>query len=624
MAEKIFRPYGIWDSPISPTFMSVQLRLSDVLWDSDGQTLVWLEGRGAQGVLLSQSEGQAPVELNWEQNVRAGVGYGGGDFTVRDGVVVFAAQDGRLYRRCLTYDQPRAISPEFGHAASPALSPDGRWVVYVHSVERRDSLGLVACTGESWPVHLAQGADFYMQPVWHPRGDRLAWVEWDHPNMPWDGTRLMLAVLEGETPRLAQMHPVAGGADTPIFQPGFSPDGRWLSYTAGEGEWDKLYLLDLDSGQAHVLVDGGTLAAPAWGQGMHTYGWSGDSRRIVYLRNEAGFASLWQVEVESGMTTRMDLAPYTWLEQVSVSPKGDRVACIASSPGIAPQVITWEDHAIRTIRRSTSEVVDPQDLSIPRAITWKAPDSTVVHGLYFPPANPKYQSTGLPPAIVLIHGGPTSQRPASYSPEAEFFTSRGYAWLEVNYRGSTGYGRTYMKMLRGRWGELDVEDAAGGAQALVDQGLADAKRLVIKGGSAGGYTVLNALIRYPGKFKAGVCLYGVSNLFTLAAETHKFEERYTDSLVGPLPEAAEKYHAWSPIFHAEHIRDPLAVFQGNEDKVVPTNQAETIVAALREHHVPHIYRLYEGEGHGFRRPETWAAHYEDVLSFLKQYVLFSV
>ena len=205
-----------------------------------------------------------------------------------------------------------------------------------------------------------------------------------------------------------------------------------------------------------------------------------------------------------------------------------------------------------------------------------------MYGTYYAPTNPEYTSDGLPPAIVYIHGGPTSEQPVTYSAERTYFTTRGYAWLEVNYRGSSGQGRTYLQALRSNWGLADREDAAGGANALISQGLADPHRLIIRGGSAGGYTVLNTLIHYPGLFKAGICLYGVSNLFSLAQDTHKFEAHYNDSLVGPLPEAAEKYHAWSPIFHASQINDALAIFQGSIDKVVPPSQSEEIVNALRQ------------------------------------------
>jgi dipeptidyl aminopeptidase/acylaminoacyl peptidase len=431
---------------------------------------------------------------------------------------------------------------------------------------------------------------------------------------------------------------VDGGPNIPVCQPQFSPDGRWLSYIVASGEWEDLMLMDLQSGASRILVhgDGFQLCDSAWVQGTRWHGWSFDGRHIFYMRNAGGLASLWSVELESGRSTQIDTAPYTWLGGLSVSPTADELAFWASSPAIPGRIVRIQTHPNQNIgagdfaslqhhivARSSGESLSPDYLPAPRPITWQAPDGTPVHGLYFPPANPNYTASGLPPAILHIHGGPTSHTPVVYSAESAYFTSRGYAWLYVNYRGSSGYGRTYRDSLRQRWGEFDVEDAAGGAQALAELGLADPTRLIIQGGSAGGYTVLNALIRYPRRFKAGVCEYGVSNLFTLAMDTHKFELRYLDSMVGPLPEASARYHAWSPIYHAGQIRDPLAVFQGKEDKVVPPAQSEEIVAALRANGVPHIYKLYDGEGHGFRKRETIIDYLGETERFLRQYVLFS-
>ena len=620
--KKESRPYGLWDSPISPTMIGEKLRFSDVQWDSDGETLVWLESRSGRGVLVAQRGEDAPRDLTVEHPVRARVGYGGGDFTVGGGFAVFSS-GGRLYKIPLEKGLPRPVTPAFGEAASPALSPDASKILFVHTYERKDTLAWVDSEGKEWPKKLVEGADFYMQPVWHPDGERIAWIEWNHPQMPWDGTRLKLARLEDDT--LAEETLLAGDEETPIFQPAFSPNGRFLSYLAQDSEWDTLYLRDLNTGDTIPLVRGGSLMPPAWVQGMRVYAWI-SSREIAYLRNDSGFFSLWKVDVGTGKTEAIPTPDYTSLEQISASPRGT-LAFIAASPQIPPRIVIRQNGTPRVLRRSMTESIPSAYLPSPSPLTWQAPDGTTVHGLYYPPASPRFEGTGLPPLIVDIHGGPTSQRIATWNVDtrydAAFFTSRGYAVLHVNYRGSTGYGRSYMLALRKKWGLLDVEDAIGGAQALVDAGLADAKRLVIKGGSAGGYTVLNALARHPGFFKAGICLYGVSNLFTLDMETHKFEEHYTASMVGTLPEDADRYKEWSPIFHVENIRDALAVFQGAEDVVVPPNQAETIVAALRANGVPHIYRVYEGEGHGWRKRETIVSFYEDVERFLKEHVLFA-
>jgi dipeptidyl aminopeptidase/acylaminoacyl peptidase len=357
---------------------------------------------------------------------------------------------------------------------------------------------------------------------------------------------------------------------------------------------------------------------------MHSYGWDRTGQVIYYLRNYAGWGSLWRVDIANGESTEISVLPYTWLSQLSVSPLNDELAFIASAESIPDRVVRWDGRRLTIEARSEGETLAPEFLAVPEPLEWKAPDGTIVHAIYHAPTNPEFTSPGLPPVILNIHGGPTSQTPARYAPETAYFTSRGYGWLEVNYRGSTGYGKTYMQSLRQNWGKYDVEDAVGGAQALITHKLADPHKLVIKGRSAGGYTVLNALEQHPGKFKAGICLFGVSNLFTLVMDTHKFEARYMDSMVGPLPEAAARYHEWSPIFHVDRIRDAVAIFQGNADKVVPPYQSEEIVVELRRRGIPHIYRLYEGEGHGFRKQETIADYLEQTERFLRQFVLFSV
>jgi dipeptidyl aminopeptidase/acylaminoacyl peptidase len=620
-ANKIEQAFGLWKSQITPELIAAAIRLGDSQWDTDGRTLVWWEERSGEGVILAQPLGEAPYEVSGEKNVRGGVGYGGGDFTVRHGLVIFATKDGRLYRRPLGKGFPEAITPAFGSLAAPQLSPDNRWVVFVHSYEGRDVLALVDSAGKDWPSKLAEGADFYMQPIWHPSGEALAWIEWDHPNMPWDGTRLMYAVLEGDRPRIQAAQNLAGGEDIPILQPDFSPDGRYLSYVQNQDEWDQLILRDLQEGTERVLVEGAALLKPAWIQGVVVQAWSPGSDSIFLLQKETGITTLNQVDVESGEVSPVDLTPYTSLSQPAVSVDG-RLSLAASAPTISPRIISKKDDHITIHQRSTSEAIPPEDLPTPYEISWTSSDGETVYGIYSPPTSSRFEGRGLPPAIVLIHGGPTSSVSIGYDLEAAFFTSRGYGYLQVNYRGSTGYGRDYREALRGNWGNLDVIDAAGGAQALIDQELADPSRLVIKGGSAGGYTVLNTLIRFPGLYKAGICSYGVTNLFTLAMDTHKFEERYTDSLVGPLPEAAEKYREWSPVFHAEKIQDPVAIFQGEEDKVVPPSQSEEIVKALKANGVPHEYHLYPGEGHGFRKSETRQKYYEAIERFLMQYVIF--
>lgn len=624
--EKLIRPYGTWPSPISATAMAASLRLNDVQWDTDSDTLVWLEGRGDRGVLVMQTGSTAPRDLTDTLSVRARVGYGGGDFTVAGGAVYFAGPEGRLYRQALAGGVARAITPAFGQAAAPRVSPDGQWVAFVHTYERTDGLALVDSAGARWPRKLAFGADFVMQPVWHPAGDRIAYIAWDHPQMPWDGTELRLLTLAYDAegvPHAAGQETIAGSAEISIFQPEFSPDGRYLAYISDESGWWQVYVYDLEQRThtriTHIEAEHGS---PAWGQGMRTFAWANDSQSLLYIRNQAAQNSLWRGALDGTETPITALDDYTGLTQIAISPQTGAIALLATASAIPPRVISLTDTTIQIHRRSATESYTADDLSTAQAVSWTGHDGEAAHGLYYPPASARYTGSGQPPLVINIHGGPTSQQGAGYNGRAQFFTSRGYAYLEVNYRGSTGYGRAYRDKLRASWGIYDVEDAATGATYLVEQGLADAGKLVIMGGSAGGFTVLQSLVEKPGFYKAGLCLYGVANQFLLALDTHKFEERYLDSILGPLPEAAELYRARSPYFHADKIKDPIAIFQGEIDQVVPRNQSDDIVKTLRARGVPHEYHVYEGEGHGWRKPETIESFYNSVEKFLIQYVLF--
>lgn len=618
-------PYGLWPSPLTPSQLAQSKRLQDVAWD--GARLVWLEGRSAHGMIVAlDAEELSPRDITPDLSVRARVGYGGGDMAAHGGQVVFSAE-GRLHRQSLTQGPAQPITPAFGAWAAPAISPCGRWVAAVHSSEGVDCLALVDITGRRWPVLLASGADFYMQPAWHPQGAMLAWVEWDHPNMPWDGARLMLARVASSSDGgiyLADTRQVGGGQQIAVQQPCFSPDGGTLAFISDETGWGGLYLLDLATEERRPLVVAeAELGEPSWVQGVRTYVWSPSGDSLYYCRRALGRVTLWRATMDGDQRQLPGLETYADLAQPAVSPDG-RLALLASGPRVTDRLVTYDpatgQHAV--VARSSGETIDFQWLSEPKPITWVSTDGESAHGLFYAPA-PKLSSSGQPPLIVRVHGGPTSQSDMSFASQVQFFASRGYAVLDVNYRGSTGYGRAYMLALREQWGLRDVQDTVSGAQHLAAQGLVDPQRMVIMGGSAGGYTVLQTLIHHPGVFKAGICLYGVSNLFTLASDTHKFEARYLDSMIGPLPETADRYRERSPIFGAERIKDPIAVFQGDQDQVVPLDQAETVVAALRRSGTPHEYHVFAGEGHGWRKAETVASFYELVLRFLKQYVLFA-
>jgi dipeptidyl aminopeptidase/acylaminoacyl peptidase len=629
------RQFGLWDSQITPVSMSRSISLVEAGYDSDG-VLLWLENRSDRGVLMVQPvDGQAPRVLNDEISVRARVGYGGGDFTAGHGFVYFVAADsGRLYRQPTGSGGAEAITPAYGHTAAPVLSTGGDWLMYVHSYEGRDCLAIVDSAGKKWPQVLLSGDDFYMQPAWHPSGTLAAIVSWNHPNMPWDGTLLKLLKLRqtGKSlPVVDELSVIEGGADVSVMQPVFSPDGSYLAFVSDQTGWWQIYLHEIGAGTTTQITE--TTAEhglPAWVQGMRTIGFSNDSRRLYFIRNQMATDSLWQYEIEASRESRLALDEiYTGLSQLTMMPLGEKsgqeqLTLLASGARVPTRLISVSIEGNEHVwRRSTAEQVTADVYSKPEGIDWLGMDGETAHGLYFAPQNPLFEGVENPPLIVNIHGGPTSQVRNNFNPRAQFFTSRGYAVLEVNYRGSTGYGREYRNKLRCMWGVYDVQDAVSGAKHLVDLGWVDPERLVIMGGSAGGFTVLKALEDYPGFFKAGVCLYGVSNQFTLVAETHKFETFYSDQLLGPLPEAASIYRERSPIYFVDKIQDPVAIFQGEDDKVVPRNQSDEVVASLRRRGIPHVYHLYAGEGHGFRKTETIEHFYRKVQEFLKQYVLYA-
>ena len=623
------KPYGTWDSPITGAAISSGISLRDVQWNSAGNTIVWWENRGKIGALLAQTGLDAPRELtDGSLNVAGRIGYGGAAFAVGAGQVIFAA-NGRLYKQALAGGSPRAISPQFGSCAAPALSADGNWVAFVHSYEHTDGIALVDTDGEHFPRKLAYGTDFVMQPTWHPAGTHLAFIAWNHPQMPWNGTELRLIQLAADKsgcPYPEYVLTLTGDRDTAIFQPEFSPDGRYLSYVSDASGRGQIYVYDLDRREhTQLTANAAEHGTPAWVQGLRMYGWAGDSQSIWHLENVRGFFSLKRVHLPTGESESIaGLEHYTQLGQIAVAPQRPALALIASSSTIPPRVISFDlQNGERIHRRRQTENLKANELSRAAAITWPGDDGGTVHGLYYAPVRQDEMPSGSPPLIVQVHGGPTSQSLAGYESGVQFFTTRGYAVLQVNHRGSTGYGKAYMDMHRGSWGIYDVTDSVAGVRHLAQKGWIDMSKTVIMGGSAGGFTVLQSLIDHPGFYKAAICSYGVSNQFGLLLDTHKFEERYTYWLLGELPEAAAVYRQRSPVFHADRIQDPILVFQGTDDVVVPQNQSDDIAASLKRRGVPHEYCLFEGEGHGWRQPQTIEQYYSKIERFLLQYVIYA-
>lgn len=621
MARSI-QPYGLWTTPIAADIHARRGSLRSPAWD--GETLAWVETQSDNAWPAVLAPGTSKRSLTAFPKTGGKVGYGGGDLTAGAGFLVFASGNGQLFRTGLDGSGAKALTPSTGGCAAPAISPDGRFVAYVHSDGKTDSLALTDLDGDCWPVQLAKGADFYMQPAWHPATTQMAWIEWDQPNMPWDGTRLMLATFDPANRRLGEPRQVAGGGEVACQQPCFSPDGRWLAFIREAGEWQDLCLVNMESGDIRVLLagEGYELMRPAWVQGCRAIGWDPQSRFLWSLRYEKGFTSLWRIPL-TGSPEKVEISGYHFLSDLIVS-AGGAVAFLGSSSQRPEELLVLREGELSSAARTENEAIPSDYLPEVQPLEWRDEEGNEVHGLYYPPANPHFAGNGRPPAILSIHGGPTSAAVCGFNSGAAHYCGKGYGYLEVNYRGSTGYGRRYRNGLRGNWGLVDRLDAVSGAKALVDQKLADGRKLVIRGGSAGGYTVYNALIHHPGVFKAGISLYGVANLFSLNMDTHKFEARYNDLLVGSLPEAANRFQEWSPVFHAARIQDRLAIFQGSDDKVVPQAQSDEIAAALQASGTPVTYKVYPGEGHGFRKTENILDCQKETERFLMVNVLFAV
>lgn len=629
MPNKI-RPYGTWPSPITPAATTSSYRLRDVKWDTATDTLIWHERRGSGSALVVQGGQTGPRDLVRDEVIGGHVLYGGGGFTVNDGVVYYVGVDERIFRVPLTGGIPQPITPVFGKAAAPAVSADGQWLVYVHSYEGHDSLATIPTNGSQYPRKLIDGPGFVMQPAWHPSGSMVACITWDDHHMPWNRSQLHLIQVSDGEPFAQEHHIVAGGddqTDESVFGTAFSPDGRFLAYASDRADWWHIYLYDIEAGtHTQLTQDDAEYGMPAWLQDMRTFGWSGNSEAIYALRNADSVFTVQRIDIATGsMSAPTSLNDYTHLEQIAVSPITDEVAVIAGNTRTPDRIVTCDpaSDTVRVRSHSSTENIPMDYLSPAEIITWDTSQGIKVQGFYNPPTNPDYASDGLPPLIVHIHSGPTRQRFNKYFADVHFFTSRGFAVLEPNYRGSTGYGKRFKDMLHGNYGTYEVEDSARGADYLVNNGLAERSQRVVRGSSSGGFSALQSLILMPSVYRAAIAVAPVTDHFALAPTTHKFERHYNNVLLGELPEASALYHDRSPLYHAGRIADPVALFHGKADTVVPYSQSEGVAQALRRSGVPHILRLYEGEGHSISQPQNLADYYNTVLDFLVQYVIYS-
>lgn len=593
-------PYGTWESPISAVdTVAGAVRFSDIQYD-DG-ALYWLEGRPTEGgrsvLVRRRPDGTADEPLASDVNVRTMVHeYGGGAYRAHAGDVVYSEfDDQRLYRLetglALTAEQPRERSVRYADAAGLA---DGSIVCVreTHPTSGEAMNELVRIAADGTESVIATGADFYAYPAVSQDGDKMAWVEWDHPNMPWDDTRLVIASLAD----LSDAVVVAGGPGESVLQPTWKTDGSLVFISDRTGWWN-LYRLDGDVTQ--ITSRAADFASPAWLFGERSYCVLDDGRIVVTFW-EGGRHHLGIVDTDGALGVIDDsYASYRYLATDSVN----RVWFVGSRAEQPTAIVEYAlaSGDVRNIA-SNASVVAEAFVSVPELITFPTTFGESAHAVFYSPQNPLFTAPGSerPPLLVHIHGGPTSHVTPRYDAGILFWTTRGFGVVDVNYRGSTSFGREYRRKLTGEWGVYDVDDAVAAATFLAERGDVDGERLAISGGSAGGYTALAALA-FRDIFAAGVSYFGVADIEVLAQDTHKFESRYVSGLVGDDPEL---WRSRSPLYSADDISVPVALFQGLDDTVVPPNQATMIAEALGRNHVPHLHIEYEGEGHGFRRSEN--------------------
>lgn len=582
----------------------------------DGGDLYWVEGRpgegGRQAIVRRVGSGQiedvTPPGFNARSMVHE---YGGGDYAVAGGTVWCARfEDQRLYRLDPGSKRPRPLTPE-GKLRYADLEVDGLRdrIICVredHTESDQDcvnELVAVPSDGGSQPAVLARGRDFYSSPRLSPDGLQLAWLEWDHPLMPWDGAELQVAAV-GPSGELLDARRVAGGPAEAIFQPAWSPGGV-LHFVSDRSGWWNLYR-DAPGSPEPLAPMEADFGVPQWRFDSGTYDFLAEER-IVAAYWSAGFGHL--AVVANGRASNLDL-PHTAFSRPVAA--GERFYVLAASPATLPELLEVDlaRGGTETIRTAGPGPLDPRYVAEPEAVEFSGGEG-IAHGLLYRPRNPDHEADGPPPLLIDVHGGPTAAFEPTLSLETLYFTSRGFAVLELNYRGSSGYGRAYRDQLYGAWGVADVEDAVAAARGLVTRGDADPLRLAVRGGSAGGYTTLAALAFAPGTFTAGVDLYGLSDLRVFDRDTHKFECRYITRLIG----GPEHYEERSPMTKVDNIDVPLLVLQGLDDHIVPPNQADIIIESLAARGVPHAYIGFEGEGHGFRRAESIIRSLESELAF---------
>ncbi|GAB1259066.1 alpha/beta hydrolase family protein [Aurantivibrio plasticivorans] len=629
---KLTLPFGSWPSPISVQQVTqASPQITEPRWDKSSAkgALYWLESRPAEGgrnTIMTERNGRPEVVVPSPINVRSTVNeYGGGHYCVHNGVVYFVVHDDQQIYQIDTINQPETPKQitfdthcrfgdlHFDSKRNRLIAVQEQEAIAEPHHEPLAAIVSISLTTEDFGSVsvLIKGADFYSNPTVSPDGSQIAWISWNHPNMPWDDTQAWMAPINNagapESPRL-----VAGQQSESVCQPKWSPSGK-LFLISDRTNWWNLYQVSGETLSPVTNLDA-EFAYPPWVYGLSNYDFLNDDTIIAsYTQN--GLWHLTKVAIGSGKVTPIQTTS-TDISDLCTH-NGRAIFCGGNSKKGKQLHFYSETDGCHTPFPSAGAFCE--NYSEPEPIRFSVNNHREAYGFYYSPYSQDYDgpTSERPPLLVFCHGGPTSAASSALNLKIQFWTSRGFAVADVNYSGSTGYGREYRHQLNGGWGKTDVEDIIACANYLVAQGKADKERLAIRGSSAGGYSVLAALT-FHDCFKAGASLYGISNLETLAQDTHKFESRYMDSLVGPYPQMKTLYQQRSPINYVSQLNCPVIFLQGLKDKVVPPQQAETMVNALAEQEIPHAYITFEEEAHGFRQANNIHAALLAELSFYRQ------
>jgi dipeptidyl aminopeptidase/acylaminoacyl peptidase len=595
-------------------------KIIDMHFSCNSQSIIFLTSSDGLGELFILDPSNRATKVSQDLNIKGTIGYGGGEFDVSRTYFVACEKNGNIF----------SIKSENDHAvnqitfnnhpvSSPKISPDEEFLIFIYEENELGGIGITPLSGSGKFKPLLTGSDFYMHPAWHPDGKMIAWVEWDHPFMPWDASRIKIGNFSREQRKLTSISLIDGQSEQSANQPLFSPDGKWLSYIKRSGNWDDLLVYNLRTNERKVVVkgDGFHLRMPDWVQGFRSYQWTQDSAAIFFTKYHNGSSSIGKVTLSTSKVETIDTQPYTWITHLSASHVTEEIACIASSQSGPGQILRISEKRLFPVPLSKKR--PRKKISKGQEIIFPTEDGSKAYAWYYPPITQR-KNGEIAGCILNIHSGPTSVKHLGYSTETDIFTSQGFTVVYLNYHGSVTFGYDFQNALYRKWGEIEVQDSISLINHLTSHNLVDPNKIAVMGSSAGGFSVLHLLIQNPGLFQAGICSYGVSDLVDDAEHTHKFEKYYHRFLTGEFPAERERFIARSPLSHLKQIKDPLLLFHGSEDRVVFPIQSQKIFDSLSQRGIPCQLKIFEGEGHGFRKQDTITDYYQTTIRFLNKYL----